>query len=50
VPIKGLFDEELKVPNAVSFVKEDDDTIFLKTLFASRKAKKEFLKSRQISN
>ncbi|HJD55589.1 MAG TPA: hypothetical protein LFW21_02895 [Rickettsia endosymbiont of Pyrocoelia pectoralis] len=31
---------------AVPFVEEDEDTVFLKTLFPSRKAKKEFLKNK----
>ncbi|MCC8467236.1 MAG: hypothetical protein LN589_00485 [Rickettsia endosymbiont of Eriopis connexa] len=32
---------------AVSFVEEDEDTVFLKTLFPSRKGKKEFLKNKK---
>lgn len=32
---------------AVPYVQEDEDTIFLKTLFPSRKAKKEFLKDKK---
>lgn len=32
---------------AVPFVEEDENTVFLKTLFPSRKAKKEFLKDKK---
>ena len=32
---------------AVPFVEEDEDTVFLKTLFPSRKAKKELLKNKK---
>ncbi|MEY4463079.1 MAG: hypothetical protein RLZZ81_50 [Pseudomonadota bacterium] len=44
---KILYVRMIEQVYAVPFVEEDEDTIFLKTLFPSRKAKKEFLKDKK---